>query len=55
MRTRDGGTGEPRLEGDYLLHAQGEDVVAGIRATRELALLKTDMPAAYDELAGIAA
>ena len=52
--TRNGSTGEPKLEGDYLINAQGEDVVAGIRMTRDLAELKTEMPAVYDEFERIA-
>ncbi len=52
--TRHGSTGEPRLEGDYLTNAQGEDVVAGIRMTKELGELKTEMPAVYDEFDRIA-
>jgi pyruvate,orthophosphate dikinase len=35
--TRNGSTGEPMIEGDYLTNAQGEDVVAGIRMTRDMA------------------
>ncbi len=45
--TRNGSTGENQLEGDYLTNAQGEDVVAGIRLTKDLKELKTEMPAAY--------
>jgi pyruvate,orthophosphate dikinase len=48
--TRDPGTGENVLYGDYLVNAQGEDVVAGIRTPRPLRELKTDMPAIYKEL-----
>ena len=47
--TRDGSTGENRIEGDYLINAQGEDVVAGIRLTNEISQLKTEMPGAYGE------
>jgi len=47
--TRDGSTGENRIEGDYLINAQGEDVVAGIRLTNEISRLKTEMPGAYGE------
>jgi pyruvate,orthophosphate dikinase len=36
--TRNGSTGEPHLEGDYLTNAQGEDVVAGIRMTKDLSI-----------------
>jgi pyruvate,orthophosphate dikinase len=52
--TRSGSTGERRLEGDYLVNAQGEDVVAGIRATKPLDELAREMPAAYRELERIA-
>ncbi|GMU65895.1 MAG: pyruvate, phosphate dikinase [Acidobacteriota bacterium] len=48
--TRSGSTGERKLEGDYLVNAQGEDVVAGIRATKPLDQLAREMPAAYREL-----
>ena len=51
--SRDGTRGEPELEGDYLEDAQGEDVVAGIRATESIALLKERAPAVYDELEAI--
>jgi len=47
--TRSGATGENEIEGDYLTNAQGEDVVAGIRQTKPLDLLKSEMPAAYAE------
>jgi pyruvate, orthophosphate dikinase len=48
--TRDAATGENVTYGDYLMNAQGEDVVAGIRHTEPIANLKNDMPEAYDEL-----
>ncbi|MFC1515680.1 pyruvate, phosphate dikinase [Thermodesulfobacteriota bacterium] len=47
--TRNGTTGENRIEGDYLINAQGEDVVAGIRLTDDILKMKAEMPAAYDE------
>ncbi|MGB5618028.1 MAG: pyruvate, phosphate dikinase [Desulfobacterales bacterium] len=47
--TRNGSTGDNQLEGDYLTNAQGEDVVAGIRLTKDLKELKTEMPAAYHQ------
>ena len=47
--TRNGTTGEKQIEGDYLTNAQGEDVVAGIRLTKDILKLKKEMPAAYDE------
>jgi pyruvate, orthophosphate dikinase len=52
--TRSSTTGEPRLEGDYLPNAQGEDVVAGIRVTRTMDDLSKDMPESYAEYAEIA-
>jgi len=47
--TRNGTTGENQIEGDYLINAQGEDVVAGIRLTEDLRKLKEEMPSIYDE------
>ena len=52
--TRSGNTGDPEIEGDYLTNAQGEDVVAGIRNTQQIAQLKQEMPEAYQQFAGIA-
>jgi pyruvate, orthophosphate dikinase len=52
--TRNGSTGENKIEGDYLTNAQGEDVVAGIRMTKDIVELKKEMPKAYDEFAKIA-
>jgi pyruvate, orthophosphate dikinase len=51
--TRDPATGEHKLYGDYLMNAQGEDVVAGIRNTKPIAELANDMPAAFAELSAI--
>ena len=45
--TRNPVTGDKELYGDYLLNAQGEDVVAGIRNTLPIAQLQKDMPEAY--------
>jgi pyruvate,orthophosphate dikinase len=50
VTTRNISTGERELEGDYLMNAQGEDVVAGIRVTKPIHLLKKEMPEAYSEL-----
>jgi pyruvate,orthophosphate dikinase len=47
--TRDPATGEKLLYGDYLMNAQGEDVVAGIRNTSPIAELEKDMPQAYGQ------
>jgi len=52
--TRNSTTGERRLEGDYLDNAQGEDVVAGIRQTKEIAKLKEELPAVSAQLEEIA-
>ncbi len=46
--TRDPQTGENVMFGEYLLNAQGEDVVAGIRNTLKIVNLKNDLPEAYD-------
>jgi pyruvate,orthophosphate dikinase len=52
--SRDATTGESSLEGDYLINAQGEDVVAGIRATKPIAQLAEEMPEVAAEFAAIA-
>jgi pyruvate,orthophosphate dikinase len=51
--TRDPGSGEQGVYGDYLQNAQGEDVVAGIRNTVPLLELETIDKPAYDDLMGI--
>jgi pyruvate,orthophosphate dikinase len=51
--TRDPSTGEKVLYGDYLLNAQGEDVVAGIRNTKRIAELEQDMPQVYAQFLDI--
>ncbi|HEX4866442.1 MAG TPA: pyruvate, phosphate dikinase [Acidimicrobiales bacterium] len=48
--TRNASTGENKPYGDFLLNAQGEDVVAGIRKTEDLTALKRHFPAIHDEL-----
>ncbi len=48
--TRDAATGQNEPYGDYLINAQGEDVVAGIRITEPIANLKNDMPEIFSEL-----
>jgi pyruvate,orthophosphate dikinase len=53
--TRDPGTGEPGVYGDYLSNAQGEDVVAGIRNTVPLQDLERLDKASYDQLMSIMA
>jgi pyruvate, orthophosphate dikinase len=47
--TRNPATGEKVLYGDYLLNAQGEDVVAGIRNAHPIAEMEKELPAAYAE------
>ncbi|MDA2935183.1 pyruvate, phosphate dikinase [Acidobacteria bacterium AH-259-D05] len=47
--SRNASAGEPELEGDFLINAQGEDVVAGIRQTRPLSDLKKHLPDVYAE------
>ncbi len=48
--TRDAATGENVFYGEYLMNAQGEDVVAGTRTPKPIAELKRDDPQAYAEL-----
>ena len=48
--TRDPATGESHLYGEYLVNAQGEDVVAGIRTPEPISGLQGRMPAVYDQL-----
>ncbi len=52
--TRSGTTGENKIEGDYLTNAQGEDVVAGIRKTKDLSALKSEMPEVHAEFERVA-
>lgn len=47
--TRDPGTGENKLLGEYLINAQGEDVVAGIRTPQPIDTLKEVMPEIYKQ------
>jgi pyruvate,orthophosphate dikinase len=48
--TRDPGTGENIFFGDYLMKAQGEDIVAGIRTPKAVADMKDDLPEVYQQL-----
>ena len=48
--TRDPGTGENLLFGEYLVNAQGEDVVAGIRTPKPVSQLQQEMPGLYQQL-----
>ncbi len=51
--TRNPSTGEKTIYGEYLLNAQGEDVVAGIRTPRKIAELQKELPEAYNHFAEI--
>lgn len=51
--TRNPATGENKLYGEFLMNAQGEDVVAGIRTPKDIQELKDIMPHAYDEFVEI--
>ena len=48
--TRDPNTGDDEFYGDYLINAQGEDVVAGIRTPEPISRLKDEMPKVYEQL-----
>ncbi|MCL1842829.1 MAG: pyruvate, phosphate dikinase [Defluviitaleaceae bacterium] len=52
--TRDPASGENRIYGEYLMNAQGEDVVAGVRTPKEFSQLKQDSPKCHDEFLAIA-
>ena len=52
--TRNPSTGEAKIYGEYLINAQGEDVVAGIRTPLPITRLEEDMPEAYAEFMRIA-
>lgn len=52
--TRDPATGEKRLFGEYLINAQGEDVVAGVRTPSPIKKLEDDMPKVYNQFVDIA-
>ena len=51
--TRDPATGKNELYGEYLLNAQGEDVVAGIRTPKHVRELQKELPAIYHDLARV--
>src|SRR6185503_14846784 len=51
--TRNPSTGKKELYGEYLLNAQGEDVVAGIRTPNPIAQLKKELPQVYEQFASI--
>ena len=52
--TRNAATGEKMIFGEYLINAQGEDVVAGVRTPKPIATLEKDMPDVYVEFMNIA-
>ncbi|MBQ3551934.1 MAG: pyruvate, phosphate dikinase [Clostridia bacterium] len=52
--TRDPATGHKALYGEYLMNAQGEDVVAGIRTPQPITALENDMPEVYKQFVEIA-
>ena len=52
--TRNPATGENKFYGEYLVNAQGEDVVAGIRTPKQISELETDMPDIYRQYVDIA-
>jgi len=51
--TRDASTGETRISGEYLINAQGEDVVAGIRTPSDIGQLERENPPLYRQFADI--
>jgi pyruvate,orthophosphate dikinase len=51
--TRNPSTGEKELFGEYLINAQGEDVVAGIRTPHPISQLRKDLPAVYEQFVSI--
>jgi pyruvate,orthophosphate dikinase len=51
--TRNPATGEKKLMGEFLLNAQGEDVVAGVRTPEPIAHLKDVMPEVFEQFVGI--
>lgn len=52
--TRNAATGENAMFGEYLINAQGEDVVAGVRTPKPIATLEQDMPEVYKQFYEIA-
>ncbi|HYK98957.1 MAG TPA: pyruvate, phosphate dikinase [Candidatus Acidoferrales bacterium] len=52
--TRDPNTGAKELYGEYLINAQGEDVVAGIRTPAKISQLESEMPKVYEQFEKIA-
>ena len=52
--TRNPATGEKGIYGEYLINAQGEDVVAGVRTPQPITKLKEDLPECYEEFMSLA-
>ncbi|MDO4295624.1 MAG: pyruvate, phosphate dikinase [bacterium] len=52
--TRNPSTGEKGIYGEYLINAQGEDVVAGVRTPQPITKLAEDLPECYDEFMNLA-
>ena len=52
--TRNPATGEKGIFGEYLINAQGEDVVAGVRTPQPISQLQKDLPAVYDQFITLA-
>ena len=52
--TRNPSTGEKQIYGEYLINAQGEDVVAGVRTPQLITKLKEDLPECYEQFMNIA-
>ncbi|NMA02358.1 MAG: pyruvate, phosphate dikinase, partial [Clostridia bacterium] len=52
--TRNPSTGEKKLYGEYLINAQGEDVVSGIRTPQPIAKLEEELPEVYEQFVNIA-
>ena len=52
--TRNPSTGEKGIYGEYLINAQGEDVVAGVRTPQPISKLKEDLPECYEEFISLA-
>ena len=51
--TRDPATGEKKLMGEFLMNAQGEDVVAGVRTPQPISELQAVMPEVYEQFVGV--
>ncbi len=52
--TRDAATGEKKIFGEYLINAQGEDVVAGVRTPKTISQMQEDLPEVYSQFLNLA-